>query len=146
MRPVLSKRLRSQRGQALIFVTASLPVMFGLVGLVADIGWAYWRREACRTAAQSAVMAVVSAAGSAIPSSQGDTTCPSSLSTSDPWQIGCAFAQQNGFTNGNNNQTVSIQIGSGGTNIPVSGIAPTKYWVTATVSEKNPDAVQRHAG
>jgi len=83
-------------------------------------------------------MAVVSAAGSATPAAQGDTTCPSSLSTSIPWQIGCAFAQQNGFTNGNDNQTVSIQIGNGGTNIPVPGIAPTKYWVTATVSEKIP--------
>ncbi len=132
------KRFGSRRGQALVFVTASLPVMFGIVGLVADVGWAYRRREACRMAAQSAVMAVVSAAGSTTPAVQNDTACPATLSATVPWQIGCQFAQQNGFTNGSNNQTVSIQIGSGATGIPVSGVSPTKYWVAATVSEKVP--------
>ena len=137
MRRVPSKHFRS-RGQALILVTASVPVLFGALGLVADIGWAYWRREACRTAAQSAVMAVVAVAGSTTPTAQADTTCPSSLSTTVPWQVGCAFAKQNGFTNASNNQTVSIQIGSGSTGIPVSGVTPTKYWVAATVSESIP--------
>ena len=46
-----------RRGQAAIFVTLSLPVTFGVLGFVVDIGWSYFRKEAVYTAAQSAAMA-----------------------------------------------------------------------------------------
>jgi len=39
-------------------VALSIPVTLGMLGLVVDIGWAYWRREACLAAAQSAAIAV----------------------------------------------------------------------------------------
>ncbi len=116
----------------------TVPVMFGLLGMVSDVGWAYWRREAARTAAQAAAMAVVSSAGSATPTTQASTACPSTIDPAKPWQVGCAFATQNGFTNGVSNRTVSIQVGSGATGIPVSGVAPSKYFVSATVTEQIP--------
>jgi hypothetical protein len=116
----------------------SIPVLFGLMGFVVDLGWAYWRREAAKTAAQSAASAVAASAGSTAPTAQANTNCPATLDSSKPWNVGCQFAIQNGFTNGANRQTVQIQIGSGSTGIPVTGVAPTKYWVTATVSESIP--------
>jgi len=139
-------RAGGNQGQATLFVTLSLPVLFGLLGLCVDLGWAYWRREACKIAAESAASAVTLAAGSTAPGVQGDTTCPSSPSSSTAWQVGCLFAQQNGFTNGSNGQTVSIQVGSGSTGIPVSGVSPNNYWVSATVSETIPTLFSRVLG
>ncbi len=52
-------------GQAALMITISLPVTLGLIGLVVDVGWAYYREEACRTAAQSAAFAAAMAANKA---------------------------------------------------------------------------------
>ncbi len=127
---------RAQRGQAAIMLTMSLPMMFGLLALVCDVGWAYWRREAAKTAASAAAAAVVAAAGSTTPTSQSSTQCPSTLNTSLPWEVGCDFAVHNGFTNGSSNRTVAIAIGT--TSPPVSGVSPSNYWVSATVTEQLP--------
>ena len=40
----------------------SMLVMCGLLGLVVDVGWANWRKEACKTAAEAAAQAAVAAA------------------------------------------------------------------------------------
>ena len=138
----LLRQLRwgSQRGQAIIFVTLSIPILFGLMGLVVDFGWAYWRREAAKTAAAAAASGVVAAAGTNTPTAQSSTACPTgtAIDTTKAWNVGCDFATQNGFTNGVSNRTVSIAIGSGSTGMPVSGVSPSKYWVSATVTEKIP--------
>ncbi len=115
-----------------------MPVLFGLLGLTVDAGWAYWRREAAKTAATAAASGTVSASGSNTPTTQALTNCPSSLDTTKAWNVGCDFAAKNGFTNGVNNRTVAIQIGSGASGIPVSGANPNKYWVSSTVTEKIP--------
>jgi Flp pilus assembly protein TadG len=135
----------ARRGQAAVFITLSLPVMFGLLGLVVEIGWANWRKEAAQTAAQAAVMAIVNAAGSTTPVAMGSTSCPSSPSTSIAWQVGCLFATQDGFTN-SGNQAVSVQIGSGSTGIPVSGVTGSKYWVAVTTSETEAPLFSRVLG
>jgi hypothetical protein len=121
-------------------------VLFGLLAFTVDFGWARFRREAARTAAQAAAAGVVAAAGSTVPPSQSDTTCPTTPDSTTPWNVGCQFAIQNGFTNGVNNQTVSIQIGHGSTGIPVSGVSPSGYWVSATVSENIPTLFSRVLG
>jgi len=80
-----------ERGQAAIFMTMSIVTTFGLLGLVVGIGWASWRKEACKAAAQAAAMGVTC---------QTPTPCPSALNTpSNPIQAACLYAQQNGFTN-----------------------------------------------
>ena len=124
-----------ERGQALVFITLSLVTLFGMMGLAVDFGWAYWRREAARSAAEAATSAIVLAAGSTAPTAQSDTACPSQPSASTAWQVGCIFATQNGFTNGSHGQSVSVQIGTSATGMPVSGVSPTSYWVTVTISE-----------
>lgn len=132
------QNISCERGQAAIFLTISLPVLFGLLGLVVDVGWAYWRHEAAKTAAAAAVSATVAAAGSSTPATQASTGCPSTLNTTLAWEVGCDFAVKNGFTNGVNGRSVAIQIGSGSTGIPVSGVTPSGYWVGATVTESIP--------
>jgi hypothetical protein len=135
-----------QKGQAAIFMTMSLTMMLGLMGLVVDIGWAYWRKEACGTAASAAASAAILAASAVTNQACGSglthwncssENCPASpaLPTSTNLDNGCLYAKQNGFVN-TGRQTVSIQ---GGTGTPptTSGITPA-YWVTATVSERIP--------
>ena len=129
---------RGQHGQASLLLTLSIPVLFGMLGMVVDFGWAYWRREAAKTAANAAAAATVAKAGTTAPTAQSSTACPSTTSSSVAWNVGCDFATQNGFTNGSHNRTVSIAIGSGSTGIPVSGAKPDNYWVSATVTESIP--------
>ena len=93
-----------ERGSALLLVTLSLPVILGLIGLVVDVGWAYWRKEACKAAADSAALAGATAAyiasnqtcGSGV-TCQSDTTCPASISgsTQDTALKACLWATQN---------------------------------------------------
>jgi hypothetical protein len=124
---------RSNRGQAAILMTMSIVVILGIMGLVVDAGWAYWRKMLCRTAAQSAAMAAVKAA-SAPYSSQTSVSC--ATLSSGPLYVGCQYASANGVTDGSGTQTVKMAAGT--TGIPVSGVSGVSYWVSATASEKLP--------
>jgi hypothetical protein len=114
----------------------SIMVICGLLGLVVDIGWANWRKEACKTAAEAAAQAAVAAAksgGAGNYNVTGTTNCPSAPGSSTPLNIGCQYAKENGFTNGTNNATVTYQAGTTAGS-PASGVSTT-YWVSYTVSE-----------
>ncbi len=141
------RQFGSTKGQAVIFATLTLVLTFGALGLVVDLGWASWRQEVAKNAAQSAAMAgAIAARGfdftcgvtGGVPC-QAFTPCPSTLtSTVDPIQVACMYAQQNGFTNGGNGgkQTVTIAANlAASVPPPVSGYRPA-YWVSATVSEQ----------
>jgi Flp pilus assembly protein TadG len=134
-----------RRGQALVMVTLSLPLMLGLIGLVVDVGWAYWRKEAGKAAADSAALAGATAAyiaadqkcGSGV-SCQSDTACQSvSGTTHDTVLMACLWAAQNGFTNGGNNGRQTVSVAANTTASPISGTKP-EYWIQVTVSERNP--------
>ena len=131
-------------------ITISLPVTLGMVGLVVDVGWAYWRTEACRTAAQASAMASVLQAMSAsdltcgsgvacTTSSSTYTACPGSPSSppSDNLQAGCLYAQSNGFTTGGNSSRQNVQYAAYTSGSPVPGSTPT-YWVRFVVAEQIP--------
>ena len=132
------------RGQAALMITLSVPVMFGLLGLVVDIGWCYWRGEACKTAAQAAAyasarqaqLAANLACGSGVACQSTTTNCPSNAASppSDNLIAGCLYAVQNGFTN-SGKQLVMYQANTSGS--PVSGSSPG-YWVRFTVTEQIP--------
>ncbi|HEY1238987.1 MAG TPA: pilus assembly protein TadG-related protein [Bryobacteraceae bacterium] len=120
----------------MIFVTVTLVPLLGLVGFVTDFGWAYWRREACQTAAEAAAEAAALAAKAAgTYTVVAETECPATPSSGTPWQVACLYATANGFTNGSNRQTVKVSAGT--SSAPVSGISPG-YWITTTVSENMP--------
>lgn len=144
---------RKRSGQAAIVVTLSLPVTLGVLGLVVDVGWSYWRTEACRTAAEAAAMAAALQAkdnyggssftcGTQVGCTNSSTTyvtCPSSPSSppSDNLQNGCLYAQQNGFTYGGNNNRQNVRYAAGTTGAPVTTNSPD-YWVRFVVAEKIP--------
>lgn len=152
----MSNRVRNrrcERGQAALFMTMTLALTMGLIGLVVDLGWGYWRQEACRTAAQAAVRGAIMFAinnnstwppstctsSSTIVCQSTPTACPSNLTlnttpTTDV-QSACLYAQQNGFiATGKQNVTIAANTGSPPT---TSGVT-TAYYVTARVSELVP--------
>ncbi|MFL6352682.1 MAG: pilus assembly protein TadG-related protein [Bryobacteraceae bacterium] len=140
-----------QRGSAFFMVMFMALPMFVAVGLVVDIGWAYYTRQAAHAAAEAAAMAAaqsaldgIKAGGTYTCGSQGlgcytgtAYTCPSSTPSpiTSNVQNGCAYASANGFTNGGpNGQAVTILAN---TSSPFNGVS-VKYWVTAQILQQNP--------
>lgn len=128
-------------------ITLTLPLTLGLVGMVVDVGWAYWREEACRTAAQAAAFASAMAAskasnqtcGSGVTCTTGYSACPASPTSppSSVLQNGCLYAKANGFTAGGNNGRQNVMYEANTSSSPVSGVTPA-YWVRFVVVEKIP--------
>src|ERR1035437_4980879 len=58
MRP----RHRGRSGQTAVLFTLAILPLLGMVGLVVDVGYAYFRKEAAQTAADAAAGAAASAA------------------------------------------------------------------------------------
>jgi hypothetical protein len=136
-------RKRRQAGQTAIMFTLSLTVVFGMVGFVTDLGWAYYRKQTAQAAAQAAALATVKAAmgmsggicGSNNVTCPSDYTCPSSVHVTGGTSNvdkGCLYAQQNGYTTAGR-QKVEIETGTG----VVNGVHVT-YWAAARVSEVMP--------
>ncbi len=131
-----------------MMLTSCLVMTLGMLGLVVDFGWSHWRREACRTAAQSAVIAAGMAArhanftcGTGV-TCQASTACPATLTspTADPIVAACLYARQNGFTDGSNGGKQSVRIAadlSANAAPPANGVKPD-YWISATIAEKVP--------
>jgi hypothetical protein len=114
-----------------------------MVGLVTDLGWAYYRKQTAQAAAQAAALAAVKAAitqsggtcGSNNVVCQPETVCPASIPVNGGTSNinkGCLYAQKNGYTNGGKKK-VTLQSGTGA----ISGVT-VKYWAVAKVSEQLP--------
>jgi Flp pilus assembly protein TadG len=136
---------KKRRGQALIMITLSLIPMFGLLGLVVDVGWMEFIKKQAQTAADAAAMAALLQFQSTTFSS--DLTCgtngvvcqaPTSCSPapSNYLNSGCLYAQLNGFSSAGN-QFVTIQAGVG---VPptAAGVQSSAYWVTVRVNQAVP--------
>src|ERR1035438_819391 len=65
------KRNRSRGGQAILMVTCSLTLVLGVMSLVVDLGWGYYRREAGQSAADAAATAAIRA----VETSSGTPSC-----------------------------------------------------------------------
>jgi Flp pilus assembly protein TadG len=135
-----------RRGQAAIMVTLSLIPTLGLLGLVVDIGYSYYRKQMAQTAAETAAIAAAMAVeNNALTCNtaglvcQDATACPASptLSATSNMTNGCLYAKQNGFVN-SGNQTVTMEAHLTTTKSPpVTGASPA-YWVSATITETEP--------
>ena len=146
-------RRPDESGQAALLMTMTMGATLGLMGLVVDAGWAYWRQEACVTAAQAAAIAGAQYANSnnsvwppssctstsPISCNTNGATCPTNLTlatnATSVLTAACLYAQQNGFkATGNQNVTVYTNTG----NPPnVSGVTST-YYINVRVAEKTP--------
>jgi len=143
------KTKNGRSGQALLMASVSLFAMLGMMGLVVDLGYGYYRREAAQTASDAAASAVIEAAKTASPGSQScgtnsvwcgspagtatncPATAPATLSTA--FDYGCWMAAQNGFTT-TGNQTVSIQANTT-TSVPTVPGTTVSYWATVRITE-----------
>src|SRR5271157_1753248 len=142
-----ARRKHTRSGQAALMITLSLPMTLGLMGLVVDVGWAYWRTEACKTAAQAAAFGSAMAANKAsnltcasgVACATTSTACPSSpvKPPSTNLQNGCLYALQNGFTAGGSSGRQNVTYTANTSGSPVSGVSPA-YWVRFVVSENIP--------
>lgn len=128
-----------QKGQAVIMITLGITVLIGLLGLVVDVGYAYFVKQAAQGAADSAAMAAIAGAngnrgvcGTTV-LCQTAYLCPSSPTNSNNFGVGCLYAKSNGFVNAGN-QRVSISSGTGAP--PSASGITTKYWVTATTTQE----------
>jgi hypothetical protein len=136
---------RSERGQALLPFALVFVALFGMVGLVLDVGWSYYVGKKAQTAADAAAQAAVSQGllqngPAATPNCstlgcQSASACPatSNLLTA------CEYASANGFTSGGDGgrQTVQISAGGSGTAPGVPNV-PVDYWVQVKMSNSLP--------
>ncbi|HLY19690.1 MAG TPA: pilus assembly protein TadG-related protein [Bryobacteraceae bacterium] len=136
---------RTERGSVLVMFTLSLFLMVGVLGLVVDIGWCYYRKQVAQSAADAAVLAAAAASTSApdvFTCGTNGIACqdPTSCGTSIPnppttnLQVGCLYAQTNGFSAGSG-QTVLI---SANTTSPSPGAPGVQvpYWITVSINEQ----------
>jgi hypothetical protein len=128
-------------------MTLSLTVILGMLGLVVDLGWAYYRQQAAQAAADAAAVAAVRAAVTADPSGPtcankvfcgAATNCPATApsSPSTSFDNACMLASANGFTT-SGIDTVSVQAGITSPVPTVSGPVAA-YWATVRVTEALP--------
>jgi Tfp pilus assembly protein PilX len=142
-------RRRKSAGQALVLVTVSLSLIFGLLGLAVDLGWCSYRREAAQAAADAAALAATQAVAASSPSTftcgTGNlwcgspagtvTNCPSTAPTTmtTAFNNACAMAAQNGFvTSGRQQVSIQANVTTSAPTVPGTTVS---YWVTARVSE-----------
>lgn len=148
-------RRNAERGSTLIMITLALTTLMGLLGLVVDVGWAYFRKQAAQAAADAAVLSAAAA------STQSATsfTCglngiacqdPTSCGTDIPnppttnLQVGCLYAKQNGFS-ASTGQTVLISAKTTSSAPGAPGVQ-VPYWISVSISEKNAQTFSRIFG
>jgi Putative Flp pilus-assembly TadE/G-like len=146
------KRNTNRSGQAVLLMTLSLTVMLGMMSLVADVGWGYFRREAAQSAADAAAAGAVKAvevalAGGTPSCGSGNvwcgstpgtiTNCPATAptSTTSSFNVACILANANGGFTTTGGITVSVQANTTTPPPTVSG-ATVSYWVTVRISER----------
>ncbi len=150
-----SIRSRREGGQTLIMVTLALVPMFGIMGLVVDLGYMHFVKEEAQTAAEVAAKAALlnlhatvggalTACSSAVVCQSTITSCPSNITTpQNSIEVGCMYAANHGFQPGGN-QSVTYQTGgsaltgTSATPPTVSGISNVSYWVTYRVTQTVP--------
>ncbi|MCL6545086.1 MAG: hypothetical protein K6T61_07645 [Bryobacteraceae bacterium] len=156
---------RSQRGgQVIVMLSLSMVVLFGMLGLVVDLGWSYFTHKAAQAAADAAALAAVRQAMANAPNDNlrcgitgvGCAATPANCSaiSGTNLQSACLYAERHGFSATNPRDTITVQAwdrtstptvtdncGQGGAAVrrpPTAGCVDTSYWVTVRVSRSLP--------
>jgi hypothetical protein len=131
----------------MIMLTLALVPMFGIVGLVTDIGYMHFIKMSAQTAAQAAAGATIidmhvtlggaiTSCGGAVVCSATPTACAANITTpTNSVQHGCMYAQAHGFNGANQ---VTYQSGIGSVPAAAPGTASASYWVTFRVAKTVP--------
>jgi hypothetical protein len=143
-----NRRFGGRGGQTLIMVTLALVPMFGMMGLVVDLGYMHYVKIQAQTAAEAAAKAAIidvhATVGGSILNCASVTcaatpvACTASIvNPTNSIDRGCMYAQKNGF-NSTGNQTVTYQAGISGAPPTATGIGSVSYWVTYRAVQKVP--------
>ncbi len=137
---------RKHAGQALLMVTFAAIPLFGMVGLVVDLGYMQYVKKSTQAAADSAAYAAAIAFHSSNTGSSfscgGSIICQTTPQYCDPTIIvpsnaienGCLYAKQNGFIH-SSNQDVTYTAGVSATPPTTTGLSSASYWVTFRVTQ-----------
>src|ERR1039457_1682662 len=144
-----SRRCSRRSGQVLLMVTLGMVPMFGMLGLVTDLGYMHFVKMSAQTAAEAAARAAIidyhQTVGGSNPTcgtggvvcSSTPSTCASNITTpANSIEHGCMYAQAHGFNSAN--QWVTYQAGVGSTPPTAAGMGTASYWVTFRVIQKVP--------
>lgn len=135
-----------RRGQILIMTTLISIPLFGMLGLVTDLGYMHYvkmtAQSAAEAAAQSAMINFHSTVGGATYSCNGGTVVCTlgTPATCDPGTAmpsihdGCLYAQAHGFTS----DSITYETGVSSTPPTAPGIGTAAYWVTFRTYKKVP--------
>ena len=112
-----SRRCSRRSGQVLLMVTLAMVPMFGILGLVTDIGYMHFVKMSAQTAAEAAAQAAIISyhetvggsnptcghgTGFVVCSPTTPETCPSNITIPDNFiERGCMYAQSHGFNSAN---------------------------------------------
>lgn len=138
------------RGQVLLLVTFSFIPIFGMIGLVSDIGWMHFLKKSAQAAADAGANAAILQFQATVSGSsfvcgapgvvcQDPTACPADITTpANPLQNACLYAVQNGFSTARSNQSVTVAANVTSPPPTAPGVFSASYWVTVRVSQQVP--------
>ena len=143
-------RPKGKRGQILIMATLMIVPLFGVLGLVTDIGYMHYVKMTAQSAAEAGAKAAIinflqTQGGGSVtcPNTNPNIVCastpaPCSTSITTPAnsiQNGCLYAQAHGF---NSAGAVTYQTGASTTPPTAPGIGTPSYWVTFRAARQVP--------
>jgi hypothetical protein len=130
-------------------VTLALLPMFGILGLVTDVGYMHFIKMSAQTAAEAAAQAAIidyrATVGGGSPTcglnnvvcSATPSNCPSNITTpANSIEHGCMYAQLHGFNS--TNHWVTYEAGAASTPPTAPGMGTASYWVTFRAVQKVP--------
>jgi len=122
-----------RRGSVIVMVTVALMLLLASVGLVVDLGWAYFKRRQAQVAADAAAQAGAQKAFELGELAKSFSSL--GVNNSDVLDRARAYAQHNGFTNlgEGGRQTVTVTAGYPPMNDPNLNQLAIIYWVQARV-------------
>ncbi|HWB83788.1 MAG TPA: pilus assembly protein TadG-related protein [Bryobacteraceae bacterium] len=138
-----------RNGQVLLMMTLVMVPMFGVLGLVTDVGYLHFVKVSAQTAAEVAAQAAIISfhssvggsnytCGGGVVCSSTPTACATDITTpANAIEAGCLYAQQHGFKSAGS-QSVTYQTGVSSAPPTVSGIGTASYWVTYEVQQTVP--------
>jgi hypothetical protein len=147
IRPHKSKQL----GSVIVMVTVSLLMLLAMIGMVVDIGWAYFERRAAQVAADAAAEAGARRAFIKGNDPSAPNFCLAPNDT-DVLNDAKAYATINGFTDGGEGGRQKVTITSGCapfpdvTNYPNLDRLHILYWVQARITTRQTSLFTGSAG
>jgi hypothetical protein len=119
-----------RKGQAILEFALILPLLFGFLALVVDLGFGQYRHQVTHSIAEGAATSSAVAAMQAGTFAAGSATCPTA--SGNNLSVGCQYAQI-----GSSSAFQTATVLTSGLGAPAGVTNPaTVYWVTAVVSEK----------